>query len=98
MVSVFPTPLDWAMLFNAITVATPAGDPVPGRVEVGETETRWLFTPSFSWAAGAYQVQVDPDLEDPCGNTPLAAFDRSLLTGVRLHREARICLAFFIVA
>ena len=80
LVIVFPAALDWAMLFDAITVATSAGAPIPGRVEISERETRWSFTPSAPWAACAYQIRVDSGLEDPCGNTPLAAFDRPFRT------------------
>src|SRR5207247_2423961 len=35
----------------------------------------WAFRPAAAWAAQEYKVVVDERLEDPCGNTPLRAFD-----------------------
>jgi len=98
LVIMFPAALDWSMLFNAITVATSAGEQIPGRVVVGETETQWSVTPSLPWAACAYQVQVDPGLEDPCGNTPLAAFDRPFRTAMPSCHGTGIRSIPFIVA
>lgn len=98
LVIVFPAALDWAMLFHAITVATSAGEPVSGRVMVGETETRWSFTPSLPWAAGAYQLRVDSALEDCCGNTPLAAFDRPFRTAIPSYQGTEHHPISFIVA
>ncbi|MGI4807661.1 MAG: hypothetical protein ACRYF2_06090 [Janthinobacterium lividum] len=98
LVIMFPAALDWAMLFNAVTVATSAGEPIPGRVIVDEMETRWSFTPSLPWAARAYQIRVDSDLEDPCGNTPLAAFDRPFRTAIPSCRGSGVHPIPFIVA
>jgi hypothetical protein len=71
----FPAPLDWAQLWRAIKVASDGGAPIGGRVDVDQSETRWRFTPDAAWRAGVHEIIVSPDLEDPCGNTPYAAFD-----------------------
>ena len=77
----FAAPLDFAMLFNSIAVATQTGDPVNGRIEVGAQEQAWRFTPDQPWASGTYHIRVDPALEDPCGNNLSGAFDRPIRTG-----------------
>ena len=59
---------------------------------------RWSFTPGVPWAADAYQVRSDAGLEDPCGKTPLAAFDRPIRAGVQLSYETGIHIIPFVVA
>ena len=71
----FPTPLDWAQLWQGITAASAAGERLSGRVDVDRGETRWRFTPDAAWPAGSYSVRISPGLEDACGNTPHGAFD-----------------------
>ena len=73
--------LDRAGLFDSIIVSRPRGDRVPGRVATDHGETRWLFTPERPWVAGAYDIQVDPLLEDVCGNNLIAPFDRPISAG-----------------
>ncbi len=74
----FATSLDWAMLFNTITIVSEMGTTIGGRVVVDRSETRWNFTPNAPWSAGCYRVRIDPVLEDPCGNNLVAAFDRHI--------------------
>ncbi len=83
----FPSPLDWAMLWQAITIGAADGLAVDGRVAVGHGEKRWSFTPRLPWAAGDYHVRVAPGLEDICGNNIVAAFDGPLQSGSHLARE-----------
>ncbi len=80
----FPAPLDWALLTTAITVT---GQRVEGHVAIDEAETRWSLTPATPWAAGSYKVLVQCDLEDVCGNSTFAAFDRPLRRGSNLCHE-----------
>ena len=71
----FPRPLDWAMLQHSIRVLAGA-KVIEGRIETDLHETRWRLTPDAAWEPGRYRIEVAPDLEDPCGNDLLAAFDR----------------------
>ncbi len=87
LVITFPTSLDWAMLFNTISIASKAGKTIDGRIVIDQSEKRWRFTPSAPWAAGSYYVRVDSALEDPCGNNLMAAFDRLLRVGRDLPYE-----------
>jgi hypothetical protein len=77
----FPRPLDWALLSQTISVASAGEQPVAGRIVVDRGETRWSFTPTVPWTAGSYNVGVASSLEDVCGNTVMAAFDRPLRRG-----------------
>lgn len=74
----FPRPLDWALLLRTITIASTAGVLVEGRIEINQCETAWSFTPTSPWAAGSYYIRVAPSLEDVCGNSVIAPFDRPL--------------------
>jgi hypothetical protein len=78
LVLMFPRPLDWALLSNTITIASNSERPIDGQIEIDQHERRWSFTPTSPWAAGSYHVRVAPSLEDVCGNSVTAAFDRPL--------------------
>jgi hypothetical protein len=84
----FPRPLDWALLRHAITVASEGRQPIHGEIAIDRCEGRWKFTPTSPWAAGSYEVRIASSLEDACGNSPLAAFDRPLRSGTGLAFEA----------
>jgi hypothetical protein len=71
----FPTPLDWAGLWQGITVVSEGGEQISGRISIDQDETRWHFTPDAAWRAGFHGIRISPDLEDACGNTPYGAFD-----------------------
>ena len=86
LVLFFPRPLDWAMLFQAITIASAGGLAIDGNIAVDQGETRWSFMPTLPWAAGDYHVRVAPGLEDVCGNNVAAAFDGPLRSGNELTR------------
>jgi hypothetical protein len=77
----FPRALDWALLWQSITVAAEGGEPIAGRIAIDRCERRWSFTPTAGWAAGPYTLRVAADLEDVCGNRTWAAFDGPLRTG-----------------
>jgi hypothetical protein len=78
LVTIFPKPLDWALLWRSITIASEDGRPVPGRIAIGQGERRWSFTPISPWNAGSYSIRAASSLEDVCGNSLLQAFDRPL--------------------
>ena len=94
----FPAALDWAMTFNHIHVTTTDGAPVQGSITIGSSERQWRFTPSADWHAGTYQARVNALIEDPCGNTLLAAFDRPLTQGSDRSIEAEDRLLCFAIA
>ena len=64
----FPESLDHALLRRVLTVATPAGEPVEGSVEVGLEEKSWVFTPADPWKIGDHLLIVETILEDLAGN------------------------------
>lgn len=74
----FSRPLDWALLWHTITIASAGGQPIHGRIAIDQGERRWGFTPKSPWTAGSYSIRIRSSLEDVCGNSLLAAFDRPL--------------------
>ena len=98
LVLVFPRPLDWALLTHTITITSRGEQSVDGRIAIEQCERRWSFTPTSAWAAGPYRVRVASGLEDVCGNSVIAAFDRPLRTGSDLSHETTISsIAFDLV-
>jgi hypothetical protein len=83
----FPRPLDWALLSQAITVVLEHAQSIEGRTSIDQCERRWSFTPALPWSAGNYEVRVASSLEDVCGNSVIAAFDRPLRSGSNLASE-----------
>ena len=65
----FPEPLDRGLLPGGLRLN------VAGSVDVADGGTSWSFTPGRPWAAGAYEMAVDPLLEDLAGNTPARRFE-----------------------
>jgi hypothetical protein len=84
----FPKPLDWALLWHAITIAAESGRPIDGGIAIDQGERRWSLTPTSPWTAGLYHVRVASSLEDVCGNNLLGAFDRPLRSPGDLAHEA----------
>jgi hypothetical protein len=91
LVLMFPGPLDWAQLWRSIAIASEGGQPIDGRVAIDQGEKRWSFTPASTWITGSYVVRVAPGLEDVCGNSLLAAFDRPLRSANDLVCETANC-------
>jgi hypothetical protein len=86
----FARPLDWAQLWQGITVASEGGERISGRVDITKGETRWHFTPDAPWRKGSHSVRVSPNVEDACGNTPYSAFDGSLRTTDEMALESAV--------
>jgi len=84
---IFPRPVDWAMLWHTITIASEDGQPIDGRVVIDKGEKRWRFTPTSPWIAGSYYIHAAPNLEDVCGNSLLGAFDRPLQSSGNLVHD-----------
>jgi hypothetical protein len=74
----FDEPLDRALVERWINVTDAAGNPVAGTATIGEREATWSFVPSQAWNGSAYQVMVDPRIEDLAGNTPAFLFDADM--------------------
>lgn len=84
----FPRPLDWGLLSHAITIVSACGQAIAGRVAIDQCERRWSFIPTLPWTPGFYHVCAASSLEDVCGNSVVAAFDRPLRSGNDLAYEA----------
>lgn len=74
----FPEPLDHGLLGRVVRVRDGDGGIVAGRVEIGEEERRYRFTPAAPWSAGDYAVEVEAILEDLAGNNLRQVFDVDL--------------------
>jgi hypothetical protein len=98
LVLMFPRPLDWALLAHTITITSTGEQSIEGSIAIDQDEGRWSFTPNSDWAAGSYRVRVALGLEDVCGNSVIAAFDRPLRLGSDLSYEVTISsIAFDLV-
>ena len=74
VVVTFPEPLDHGLLMRALGVRRD-GQPVDGDIVVDQQETRWTFTPTAAWRAGAYELLALDILEDLAGNQIGRAFE-----------------------
>jgi hypothetical protein len=74
----FDEPLDRSLVERWVNVTDAAGNPVAGKMTIGEREATWSFVPARAWTAEAYQVTVDPRIEDLAGNTPAFLFDADM--------------------
>jgi hypothetical protein len=84
----FPRPLDWALLSWSIGIVSTDEQSIAGQVAIDQCEGRWSLTPALPWSSGDYQVRIASSLEDVCGNSVFAAFDRALRPGSDLASEA----------
>jgi hypothetical protein len=78
LVITFPHSLDWILLLRTITIRSADGSVIDGQIAVDECESRWSFAPTSSWVSGLYHIDVEPGLEDVCGNSINGPFDRPL--------------------
>jgi hypothetical protein len=78
LVLMFPSPLDWALLLQAVTIESADGLIVNGQPAADRCGKKWTFTPNSPWSAKEYYVRVKSSLEDVCGNTISGEFDRPL--------------------
>jgi hypothetical protein len=98
LVLAFPWPLDWALLSHTITIVSADEQSIEGRSVIDRGERRWSFTPALPWIAGSYHIRVASTLEDACGNSVIAAFDRPLRPGSDLAYEVAKRSIFFQLA
>ena len=66
------------LLKNAIRVVDNTGNVVNGVIEVEAEETILHFTPSATWSAGNYTLEIESRLEDLAGNNLNRLFDKDL--------------------
>jgi hypothetical protein len=78
LVITFPTPLDWALLYSRLVIESENGESLKGRIAIDRCETQWSFTPASVWGDRRLRIRVGSGLEDVCGNTIDAPFDRPL--------------------
>lgn len=67
--------LDKALAERMIFVIGSDGNLVKGKFEYDGSESSLSFNARRLWRAGAYQLKINPKLEDVCGNTPVNVFD-----------------------
>jgi hypothetical protein len=88
LVLLFPRSLDWALASQTITIGSISEQSIDGLIAIDQCERRWSFIPASPWVAGSYRVRATSSLEDVCGNSVIAAFDRPLRPGSDLSYEA----------
>jgi len=92
----FPRPLDWALLWHTLSVASEDGRPIEGHIAIDQSERRWSFTPKSFWSSGSYCFCIESSLEDVCGSSLLGPFDRPLRStgkqGCKTVRWSRLLL------
>jgi hypothetical protein len=85
----FGRSMNYPLLQRMLQVAGPGGR-IAGDIAVDRNETAWRFTPRTPWAAGAYQLTVDADLEDVSGNKIDQPFDIDVFDKVTEHLTTRM--------
>jgi len=88
----FPEPMDRALLERMLTVKSPAGKTVKGRVFIDNLETVWRFIPDDPWNPGPYILSIDTALEDLAGNRLGRPFDVDLFEPIskQIVREEQL--------
>jgi len=72
------SPHDHLSLVYRLRVLDPEGDPVPGRIDLGDGESVWRFTPAHPWPDAPHRLAINEQLEDLAGNRPGVLFDRPI--------------------
>jgi len=85
----FDRPLDHGLLARCLRVSGPGGEPVEGATRTGPGEQSWELVPHRAWVPAAYQLIVDPVLEDLAGNSVSRVFDRDMTRLDDQPRQAR---------
>ncbi len=81
----FAEPMERALALRLITVTNAAGQSVTGQTALTDGETRWSFTPSTNWLAGAYALVIRTTIEDLAGNNIGKPFEVDVFTGIDRH-------------
>lgn len=67
--------LDKALSERLVSIINEDENIVEGQFLYDSEKSTLSFTPAKKWPTGTYWINVDPRLEDVCGNTPLSVFD-----------------------
>ncbi len=94
----FGRALDQLSLRHAVRIASPKGTRVLGCLEVLACETSCRFQPEIPWAAGIHAVEVSTELEDCCGNSVIAPFDRPMRKQIDAAAERQPRRIQFLIA
>jgi hypothetical protein len=86
--TIFPRPMDRALLDHMIAVVDGHGQKMEGAIAVDRQEQRWQFTPANPWKPGVYQLRVDTALEDLAGNKVDRPFDVDVFE--RVEKSVRV--------
>ncbi len=73
-----PKSIDHRSLHRFLRVTDDKGESIEGKISIGKDEMTWQFTPAQPWQARGYRLEIDGQLEDVAGNTPVRAFDFDL--------------------
>jgi hypothetical protein len=90
LIVTFPTSLDHRGLEKCLTVLDKNGQRVEGITEIDNGEKTWRFLPKGNWLDREYSLEVNRDLEDVAGNTPLRPFDLDLKTPKQPPQKLRL--------
>jgi hypothetical protein len=97
LVVVFPKPLDRALLDRMLWVTDGGGKRVDGTIAVSDKETKWSFTPATAWSAGKFQLVVNTDMEDVCGNRVGSPFEIDVFKTPTRRLEVKTVSRSFVV-
>ena len=93
----FGRSMNYPLLQRMLQVSGPRGR-VAGSIAVDRNETVWRFTPNAPWAAGAYQLVIDAEMEDIAANRIGQPFDIDVFDKVTEHLATRTVTVPFTVA
>jgi hypothetical protein len=83
----FGESLDHALLERMLWVVDDEGEQLPGDVDIGEGEARWMFRPQQPWQPGRYRLVADTLLEDLAGNSIARKFELDARRAVKPTTE-----------
>lgn len=89
--------LDYALLYNTISIIQPGGQTFNGQISVNNKERSLLFYPKTNWKPGTYHLEIDSKLEDLAGNNLNRLFDRDLLKYKKPAGEGRYHTRSFVI-
>ena len=90
----FPEPLDHALLGHMLLVRQADRSLIVGQVEINHAEWQWQWVPDQPWAAGAYQLLIDTELEDVAGNNLRSPLDVDIRQDSKVLNQDVMTLTF----